>query len=89
MEFPVSDIPPEMNPEVGETIELTTPQGQAVPALITELDDEKMMLDLNHPLAGESLTFDIEVVGITEEATQQAEDGCSPSDCSGCGGGCH
>ncbi len=88
MDFPASDVPPEMNPQVGQTIALTTPEGQQVPAVITNVDDEKVTVDLNHPLAGESLTFEIEVVGITKEATQQAE-GCSPSDCSGCGGGCH
>ena len=63
------------------------------------VDDEGVTVDLNHPLAGESLTFEIEVVGINETATQPAgcgcscdcaseksDGGCSPDD-SGCG--CH
>lgn len=83
MDFPASDVPPEMNPQVGQTIALSTPDGQQVPATITHVDDEKVVVDLNHPLAGESLTFEIEVVGISKEATQQAEEGCAPSDCSG------
>lgn len=89
MDFPAADVPPDMNPEVGQKISLSTPQGQQVPAVITHVDDEKVCVDLNHPLAGESLTFEIEIMGITEEATQQAAGGCSPSDCSGCGCGCH
>ncbi|WP_300673537.1 peptidylprolyl isomerase [Desulfoluna sp.] len=89
MDFPAADVPPEMNPEVGQSIALSTPEGQQIPALITHVDDEKVTVDLNHPLAGKTLTFEIEVMGITEEATQQAEGGCAPSDCSGCGGGCH
>jgi peptidylprolyl isomerase len=89
MEIPASEVPPEMNPEVGQEVALTTPQGQQVPAVITHVDDEKISMDLNHPLAGESLTFEIELVGITKEATQESDGGCSPSDCSGCGGGCH
>jgi peptidylprolyl isomerase len=50
-----------------------------MPAKITHLDDEKLSLDLNHPLAGESLTFEIEVVGINDAPTQSH---------AGCGCGC-
>jgi len=50
-----------------------------MPAQITHLDDEKLSVDLNHPLAGESLTFEIEVVGISRTQTQ-------PN--AGCGCGC-
>ena len=73
--FPRSDVPPEMNPRVGMTVGLHTPEGQQVPALITHMDDEKLTMDLNHPLAGESLTFEIEVVGISDTATQ-THSGC-------------
>ncbi|MBW2366764.1 MAG: peptidylprolyl isomerase [Deltaproteobacteria bacterium] len=92
--FERSEVPPGMNPEVGQTISLSTPDGRQIPARIFDLDDEKITLDLNHPLAGESLNFDIEVVGITDAPTQQH--GCgSGCDCSGgqsqqhgCGSGC-
>ena len=77
--FPREDVPAEIKPEVGQTVALASPKGQQVPATITEVDDEKVVLDLNHPLAGQTLTFDIEVVGISETATQ---------DPAGCGGGC-
>ena len=77
--FPRADVPPQINPEVGQTVALASQEGQQVPALITEVDDEKVVVDLNHPLAGETLTFDIEVVGISEKPTQ---------DPAGCGGGC-
>lgn len=76
---PLSDVPAEINPEVGQVVALTSPEGQQVPAQIIEVDDEKVVLDLNHPLAGETLTFDIEVVGISSTATQ---------DHTGCGAGC-
>ena len=77
--FPRADVPAEIKPEVGQTVALASPEGQQVPATITEVDNEKVVLDLNHPLAGQTLTFDIEVVGISETATQ---------DPAGCGGGC-
>ena len=77
--FSKNEIPPEMNPEVGQTVGLTSPDGQQIPAQITEVSEEQITVDLNHPLAGEALTFDIEIVGISKDPTQQSE-GC------GCGG---
>lgn len=77
--FARADVPPEMDPQVGQAIALTTPDGQQVPARIAQVDDEQVAVDLNHPLAGQALTFAIEVVGISPTATQQH---------AGCGGGC-
>jgi peptidylprolyl isomerase len=99
--FSLSEIPPGMNPEVGQTIALSSPDGRQIPATIAEVTDENVTIDLNHPLAGQSLTFEIEIVGISGESTQthggcgcdcgsdpsQASGGCGcDSDCSsGCG----
>jgi len=86
-DFPKSDIPEGMEPEVGQTLMLSTPQGQQIPARVDRIDDQKVSFDLNHPLAGQSLTFRIEVVGISETATQQhggCGAGCSSTGC-GCG----
>jgi len=87
-DFPRADFPAEMEPQVGMTIALQTPEGRQMPAQITYLDEEKLSVDLNHPLAGEPLTFDIEVVGISQTPTQERERcGCgSGCDCSS--GGC-
>mgnify|MGYP001815043617 CR=1 FL=1 len=83
--FPRSEVPSGMNPQVGMTIGLTTPEGQQVPARIVHLDDEKLTMDLNHPLAGEPLTFEIEVVGISSTPTQKPMSCGSGCDCSsGC-----
>lgn len=78
--FDRSQIPPEMNLKVGDMVGLHTPQGQQVPVQVKSVDDQKVVVDLNHPLAGETLTFDIEVMGITDQPTQV---GC------GCGCGSH
>ncbi|MGB5421716.1 MAG: peptidylprolyl isomerase [Desulfobacterales bacterium] len=83
-DFPKSDIPAGMAPEVGQILMLSTQQGQQVPARVDSIDDEKVTFDLNHPLAGEHLTFNIKVVGISATATQQHV-GCG-SHCSS--GGC-
>ncbi len=74
--FDRADIPAEMNIEVGQTVALSSPEGQQVPAQVIEADDKKVVVDLNHPLAGETLTFDIEVVGISSTQTQDSQEGC-------------
>jgi peptidylprolyl isomerase len=90
---PRSEVPPDMDVHVDMIVGLMTPQGNQVPARIVQLDDEQMTMDLNHPLAGESLTFEIEVVGISSTPTQESmscSSGCECScDCSSdCSGDC-
>jgi peptidylprolyl isomerase len=93
--FSPGDVPDGMNPQVGQTVGLTTQDGRQMPARIVAVDDAGVTVDLNHPLAGEALTFEIEVVGISATPTQAggcgcgcdaSEGGCSSGD-SGCG--CH
>lgn len=79
--FPRAEIPPDMDPQVGQTVGLTTQEGHQVPARIIGVDDDGVTVDLNHPLAGKTLTFDIEVVGISPTPTQSAGCGCG-CDCS-------
>jgi peptidylprolyl isomerase len=86
---PRSQVPPGMDVEIGMIVGLNTPEGNQVPARIVQLDDEQLTMDLNHPLAGESLTFEIEVVGISSTPTQEPMGCQSGCDCSGdCSGGC-
>ena len=81
-DIPRADIPPELNPRVGMMVDLQTQEGQQIPAQIVHLDEEKLTLDMNHPLAGETLNFEIEVVGISDTPTQ-APSGCKCGcDCS-------
>ncbi|MEL7667470.1 MAG: peptidylprolyl isomerase [Actinomycetota bacterium] len=54
-------------PQVGWGVELQNPQGQRVNAMVVEIGDETVTLDFNHPLAGQDLTFDLELVQIVSE----------------------
>jgi peptidylprolyl isomerase len=64
IEFPRDQVPEGMPLEKGMRLNLNNSAGQVVPVVITEVRDEAVMLDANHPLAGEDLVFDIELVEI-------------------------
>lgn len=64
MEFPIERFPADMKPEVGMSLNMSNGSGQAIPVVIAEVLDEVVVLDANHPLAGEDLTFDLELVEI-------------------------
>ena len=57
-------IPPEMDLEVGGSVMVRGPDEQPMRLLIRELSEDSVTLDANHPLAGENLTFDLELVQI-------------------------
>ena len=63
-QVPRSAIPDTIPLELGLQLQMQTPQGQTVPVTVVELSDETVTLDANHPLAGQDLTFAIEVVAI-------------------------
>jgi len=66
MEMDRDQIPGEVDPEVGQQLQLRLENGQTVPVLITALGEDTVTIDANHPLAGRKLIFDIEVVDVTE-----------------------
>lgn len=53
-------------PEVGMNLMMHLPDGNQIPVSITEVSDENITLDANHPLAGQKLIFDVELVGIKD-----------------------
>jgi peptidylprolyl isomerase len=57
-------LPPEFNPEVGQQIHLQGQDGQPATARVVEADEGGIVVDANHELAGEALTFEIELVEI-------------------------
>lgn len=58
-----SQFPPEADPEVGLQVYLQAGE-QPVPATIVAVQDESVVLDANHQLAGKTLVFDIELVSV-------------------------
>ena len=62
MEFPKTQFPPDMVPEIGLQLSMSNNEGQQFPVTIIDVKDEVVVLDANHPLAGKDLTFDLELV---------------------------
>jgi peptidylprolyl isomerase len=65
IEFPKDRFPSDMNPEVGMPLTMSNGAGQNFRVTITEVKDDSVILDANHPLAGEELIFDMELVEIS------------------------
>ncbi len=64
MEFPIDRFPEDMKPEAGMQLNMSNGSEQNFPVVIAEVHDDTVILDANHPLAGEDLTFDLELVEI-------------------------
>ena len=64
MPVPLSQVPADLKPEVGQQLQMGGPDGQPVMVKIVDITDEHIMLDANPPLAGEDLIFDLELVAI-------------------------
>ncbi len=64
MDYPKANIPADLNISVGMDLQMSNPQGQVFQVKVAAIGSEFITLDANHPLAGEPLIFDIELVEI-------------------------
>lgn len=60
-----SNFPKDLDPKVGQQFEMQQPGGQSVNVTVTQVEGEKVTVDANHPLAGKTLIFDIELVEVS------------------------
>jgi peptidylprolyl isomerase len=63
-DMPRSAIPPEVDLTPGNRLAAKDQAGNELVLTVVEADAEKAKLDANHPLAGEDLTFEIELVEV-------------------------
>jgi FKBP-type peptidyl-prolyl cis-trans isomerase 2 len=56
-----ANLPEGMDPQVGMRLQMGTQDGHTFEVTVTETQEDKIVLDANHPLAGEALTFEIEL----------------------------
>lgn len=68
-------FPKEAQVEAGMRFWAHTPEGQKHPFTVVEVKGDTIMIDGNHPLAGETLYFDIEIEGIRDATKEEMEHG--------------
>jgi len=80
IEMPLEKFPEGHKPEIGMNMELVDQNQHVVPAVITEIKKEAVILDANHPLAGKNVVFNVELLEIGCEMPQHhhhhGESGC-------------
>lgn len=64
-QVPRDSVPDNIPLDLGTQLQVQTQDGRALPVVVTEVTDEHVLLDANHPLAGKDLTFAVEVVSVS------------------------
>ena len=77
----------------GNTIPMMDANGNRINGSVLEVREDVVVMDFNHPLAGETLHFQGEVVDVHEPTAEEIAELTAPAGgcgggCSGCGGGC-
>jgi FKBP-type peptidyl-prolyl cis-trans isomerase SlyD len=91
-EIPREHFPADMDIEPNMIFEATGPQGP-MRFRVESVSDEVVVADMNHPLAGERLLFDVTVTEVRKPQPEELEalknqDGCAPENCGCCGTSC-
>lgn len=63
-DMPRANFPEEIELEVGMQLQLADQQGQPIPAVVADIGEETVQMDVNHPMAGKTLNFDIEIMTV-------------------------
>jgi peptidylprolyl isomerase len=64
------NIPADFELEIGQRLQMQVPNGEAMAVTITDIQGDVITLDGNHPLAGQDLTFELELVSIAEVSAE-------------------
>lgn len=83
-EVPKDQMPQDMQLEVGMQLAAQGPQGP-IPVVIAEIKEESVVVDFNHPLAGKTLTFDVEITNIRDATETELQHGHIHGEDSCCG----
>jgi len=70
VEIQLSQLPKDLSPEPGQYLQVGSEGGaqDGMMVKVVEVNDEAVKVDANHPLAGEDLTFEVELVSVTSNA---------------------
>jgi FKBP-type peptidyl-prolyl cis-trans isomerase SlpA len=65
-----AEFDPDIELEPGLIIEFSTDSGDLLPGTILEFDEQQVRVDLNHPLAGQTVRFSVRIVSIDDDSEQ-------------------
>ncbi len=89
MNMEKSKFPENFEFNIGRPLRLNTGDGRIMSATISEVKDDVVVLDFNHPLAGKSLTFEVSISDIREATEIELSVGrVDMGGCASCGGSC-
>ena len=74
-QVPLAELPPEDTIEVGSKITGSDEDGNKITFAVTRIENGIVNLDGNHPLAGQSLIFEVEIQGIRDATADEIRDG--------------
>ncbi len=63
-EVPKTSLPPDIEVKSGMYLQMKTNTGQPMPIRVSDVKESTVVLDLNHPLAGKTLEFDVKIVSV-------------------------
>ena len=84
MEVPRSDFPEDMELGVGQVFETEDDEGHSMFFLVRELQDDAVVIDLNHPLAGKDLEVTVTVKQVRPATPEELKGVCT---CEACASG--
>jgi FKBP-type peptidyl-prolyl cis-trans isomerase SlyD len=71
----MDQFPKEANIEVGMTYIANSPDGKQMPFLVSEINEQDITVDFNHPLAGKNLEFDVELLDVRDATPEEIQHG--------------
>ena len=72
---PRAAFPAELDIQPGMRFVTDAPDGTPIPVWVADVEDETVHIDFNHPLAGETLNFDVEVVSVRDATEEELQHG--------------
>lgn len=63
----------DMTLEPGVVVSFADKSKAELPGVITEVDDDQVTVDFNHPLAGKDLTFQVEIINVVDAGSQTVQ----------------
>ncbi|HET59746.1 MAG TPA: peptidylprolyl isomerase [Chloroflexi bacterium] len=89
MDMEKNKFPENFEFNIGRPLRLNTGDGRIMSATISEVKDDVVVLDFNHPLAGKSLTFEVSISDIREATEIELSVGrVDMGGCASCSGSC-